>query len=87
MEQHEEPVDLQVISKCPGSNKLWPAVLIKASVIFSTDSITPNIVIEWLALLLHVREVRGSNLGSKTGYRDLLSWFFSVPPGKRVIVP
>jgi hypothetical protein len=27
----------------------------------------PNIVIEWLALFLHIREVLGSNLGPETG--------------------
>jgi hypothetical protein len=28
----------------------------------------PNIMIDWLALLLHILEVMGSNLGLLTGY-------------------
>jgi hypothetical protein len=31
---------------------------------------TPNVVVEWLKLLLRIREVRGSNLGPKTVYPD-----------------
>jgi hypothetical protein len=30
--------------------------------------VRPNVVVEWLALLLHIREVPGSNLRSETGY-------------------
>jgi hypothetical protein len=30
----------------------------------------PNIVVEWLALLVRIREVPGSNLGLQTGYPD-----------------
>jgi hypothetical protein len=38
---------------------------------------------EWLALLLRIWEVLGSDFGSETGYVDLgFSWFSSVPPGK-----
>jgi hypothetical protein len=41
--------------------------------------LTPNVVVEWLTLLLRIREVQGSNLG----YPDWgFSWFSSVPPGK-----
>jgi hypothetical protein len=29
-----------------------------------------NVMVEWLALLLHFREVTGSNLGPETGYPD-----------------
>jgi hypothetical protein len=29
-----------------------------------------NVVIEWLAFLLRIREVPGSNLGPETGYPD-----------------
>jgi hypothetical protein len=30
----------------------------------------PNVVVEWLTLLLRIREVPGTNLGSETGYPD-----------------
>jgi hypothetical protein len=47
------------------------------------DLIGPNVVVEWLVLLLCIREVPGSNLGPETGYPDWdFSWFFSVPPEK-----
>jgi hypothetical protein len=40
-------------------------------------------VVEWLTLLLRIREFTGSNLGSEFVYPDWSSsWFFSVPPGK-----
>jgi hypothetical protein len=40
----------------------------------------PNVVVEWLKLLLRFREVPGSNLSSETGYPDWgFSWFCSVP--------
>jgi hypothetical protein len=40
-------------------------------------------VVEWLTLLLRIREVPGSNLDPETGYPDLgFSCFFSVSPGK-----
>jgi hypothetical protein len=29
-----------------------------------------NVMVEWLILLLHIREVPGSNLGPEIGYRD-----------------
>jgi hypothetical protein len=29
-----------------------------------------NVVVEWLSLLLLIREVSGSNLGPETGYPD-----------------
>jgi hypothetical protein len=39
-----------------------------------------NVVIETLTLLLHVREVLGSNLGSQTGYPYRpFSCFFQSP--------
>jgi hypothetical protein len=42
-----------------------------------------SFAVEWLALLLRIREVPGSNLGPKTGYLYCgFSWFSSVPPGK-----
>jgi hypothetical protein len=30
----------------------------------------PTVVVEWLTLLLRIREVPGSNLGPETGYSD-----------------
>jgi hypothetical protein len=42
----------------------------------------PDIAIEWLALLLRIREEPGSDLGKEIGYPDWgVSWFPSVPPG------
>jgi hypothetical protein len=39
--------------------------------------------VEWLTLLLHIREVPSSSLGWDTGYPNWdFSWFFSVPPSK-----
>jgi hypothetical protein len=43
---------------------------------------TPNVVFEWLTPLLRIREVPGSNIGSKTIYSDSVSRFFTVLPGK-----
>jgi hypothetical protein len=36
-----------------------------------------NVAVLWLALLLHIRAVPGSNLGPETGYPDR---FFAVFP-------
>jgi hypothetical protein len=43
---------------------------------------TLNVVLEWLTLLLRIREIPGPNLGTETGYTDWFLWFFSDPPGK-----
>jgi hypothetical protein len=44
---------------------------------------SPNVVVEWSALLLRVREVPGSSLGPKTSYPDWgFLWFSSISPGK-----
>jgi hypothetical protein len=42
----------------------------------------PNFVVEWLTLLLHIREVPGSNLDQETGYSDLggRGFFQSLQP-------
>jgi hypothetical protein len=43
----------------------------------------PNVMVEWLTLLLRIREVLLSNLGPENGYPDWrFSWFSSVPPDK-----
>jgi hypothetical protein len=39
-------------------------------------------MVGWLALLLYVLEVLGSNLGLGTSYPNRFSWFSSVSPGK-----
>jgi hypothetical protein len=41
-------------------------------------------VVEWLTLLLHIREFPASNIGPQTSYPDYecYPWFSSVPPGK-----
>jgi hypothetical protein len=41
-----------------------------------------NVVVEWLAFLLCIREVPGSNLGPETGYPDSVFVGFSAPLGK-----
>jgi hypothetical protein len=42
-----------------------------------------NVVVEWLTLLLRIREVPGSNLSPETAYPESGSWWFSSdPPGK-----
>jgi hypothetical protein len=39
-----------------------------------------NVVIEWLTLLLLIRDVPDSNFGPETSYFGIgFSWFFSVP--------
>jgi hypothetical protein len=45
-------------------------------------SFPSNVVVEWLTLLLRIREVQGSNLVPETVYHDRVSWLSSVPPGK-----
>jgi hypothetical protein len=45
--------------------------------------IEPNTAKEWLALLLYILEIQGSNLYPETDYLDRgLSFFSSVSPGK-----
>jgi hypothetical protein len=36
-----------------------------------TTNIAPNIVVEWLPLLLYIRKAQGSNLGPETGYPEV----------------
>jgi hypothetical protein len=40
-------------------------------------SIKPNVVVEWLPLLLYIREFPGSNLGPETGYSEFFVVFLS----------
>jgi hypothetical protein len=39
-------------------------------------------MVEWLTLLIRIREVRGSNLSLETGYPNSGFRGFSVPPGQ-----
>jgi hypothetical protein len=39
-------------------------------VLVSAQLISPNIVMEWLTFMFHIREVQGSNLGLETDYPD-----------------
>jgi hypothetical protein len=40
-----------------------------------------DVPFEWLAILLCIRQVSGSNLSPETSYPDSgFSWFFKVPP-------
>jgi hypothetical protein len=36
----------------------------------AVDTERPNVVVEWLTLLLRIREVQGSNLGPETVYPE-----------------
>jgi hypothetical protein len=46
-------------------------------------SVSPNVVVQWLTLLLRIRDLQGSYIGPKTGYPDSgLSWFSTVPLGE-----
>jgi hypothetical protein len=44
----------------------------KCIVVFCSPSrqIPPNVVVDWLAFLLRILDVQGSNLGPETGYPD-----------------
>jgi hypothetical protein len=46
-----------------------------------STSETPNVVIEWLTLLLRIWEVPSSNLGSETGYPEFLAFFLCPSRG------
>jgi hypothetical protein len=51
------------------------------SIELSLPSSEVNVVIEWVAILLHIREVPGSNFARNTDYLDYdYSWFSSAPP-------
>jgi hypothetical protein len=41
----------------------------------------PNVVVEWITLLLRFLEDQVSNIDPETGYTDRFFVFFSVPPG------
>jgi hypothetical protein len=46
------------------------------------DYMTLNVVVEWLTLLLRIREVPFSNLDTETGYSDRLFVVFFSPSRK-----
>jgi hypothetical protein len=49
----------------------------------SHDTEEPNVVVKWLALMLCIRVIPGSDLSLETGYHHWdFSWFSSVTPGK-----
>jgi hypothetical protein len=37
---------------------------------FTVNNVRPNVLVEWLAFLLRIREVSSLNLGPQTGYPD-----------------
>jgi hypothetical protein len=46
--------------------------------------VSTNVVVEWLTLLLRIREISASNIGPVNDYPDWgFSWFCSVYPGDR----
>jgi hypothetical protein len=52
-----------------------------------TETQSPNVVVEWLTLLLRIREVPDSNMGLKTGYPGRFLVFFQSFQGNAGIVP
>jgi hypothetical protein len=51
--------------------------------VYYLHTAAPNIMVEWLTLLLRIRKASGSILGPATVYPDWgFSWHSSVPPGK-----
>jgi hypothetical protein len=61
----------------------WTLCMKTTFVCFLITNVTPNVVVEWLTLLLRIREVLGSNLGPDIGYTDWgVSWVSSVPPAE-----
>jgi hypothetical protein len=60
---------------------LYPHLLKRLITSILIISVLPNFVVEWVPLLLRIREVPSSNLGPENGYPDSgFSWFSSVPP-------
>jgi hypothetical protein len=45
-------------------------VITQSAALCQETEIVPNVVAEWLTLLLRIREVLGFNLGPETGYLD-----------------
>jgi hypothetical protein len=43
----------------------------------NNNKLPPNVEVEWLTLLLRIREVRGSNLGPDSGYPEFIVPFLS----------
>jgi hypothetical protein len=43
--------------------------------------VTRNVMVDWLTLILTIREVPGSRQVLDTNYPDMVSWFSSVPSG------
>jgi hypothetical protein len=50
----------------------------------SIGIMTPNIVAGWLALLLYIQEISGSNLNPETGYPDRFFVVF-LSPSKQML--
>jgi hypothetical protein len=57
----------------------WNNLVIFISVPLSINPvltlISPNVVVEWLTLLIHIREVPGSNIGPETVYPEVFRCF------------
>jgi hypothetical protein len=59
----------------PGGSRLKPRL---------EDGLISNVVVDWLTILLHIREFPASDLGPETGYDDRFSWVTSLAPGNTV---
>jgi hypothetical protein len=89
-EFHENiPIGLKVISQEHADGQTvrdrQHGDLISLALFFKENSVNKikeeKLVVEWLKILLRIREVPSSNLVPKNGYTDPgLSWFYSVPP-------
>jgi hypothetical protein len=67
------------------SNQNWNVSVnvIKHPSIRFHEKLVLNVAAKWLALLIHIREVPGSNLSPETTIlTKVFLWFFSVLPGK-----
>jgi hypothetical protein len=58
----------KTFSKCPISYLHTYLALMFNSPTYKSIISKPNVTVEWVAILLRVREVPASNLGSNTGY-------------------
>jgi hypothetical protein len=71
----------RLVKKCKHLSN-FPTITLQALLFFHiTQHIKLNIIVNWLTLLLHIREDPGSHLDPETGCPGF-SWFSSVPPGE-----
>jgi hypothetical protein len=69
------------------SDRLLPYGVISLHAITKQIRFAPNIVVEWLTLLLRIRDVSGSNLGPETDYSESFSAFPQSVQANAATVP